>query len=387
MRTERKRGADPVQAGRRLDARIGRLCVFCGEPPDKKTREHIIPQWAIELTDTAKKSFEFTTTDGRQYSVPFDQIILPACDSCNSHFSFLEGVARTAIGGLLDRKPISSRAIHDLLDWFDKVRIGLWLFELTRGGNPLQIEPKFHIKQRIATKDRFIRITHFEHKRPALSFIGTNTYAFNFSPSVFGLAINDLLILNGSFDFAVAKTLGYPFPGNVGVYDRDPQNWSLDLKDGNKTTEPPNWRRRFISPGTYVLQPIISALSADTSKIAPWPDDAYFIDQAISPQDGLGPLFASNDLASFARSDLNGEISLLKRAPIESARALFLAQAEVLRMQAYVCSTMAYPYPGPSLAGPRRDDIARRELSGILGRMEKATPRLLGYRIDLTSLI
>ena len=28
----------------------GKFCVFCGKPPDGKTREHVVPYWLLEMT-------------------------------------------------------------------------------------------------------------------------------------------------------------------------------------------------------------------------------------------------------------------------------------------------------------------------------------------------
>ena len=38
---------------------VERFCVFCGAKPNKKSREHIIPQWLIELTGDPQRQAVF----------------------------------------------------------------------------------------------------------------------------------------------------------------------------------------------------------------------------------------------------------------------------------------------------------------------------------------
>jgi len=51
---------------------------------------------------------------------------------------------------------INSIEMNLLLDWFDKVRIGLWLMYFTLDNNWTDISPKFHIAKRIGQFDRFL---------------------------------------------------------------------------------------------------------------------------------------------------------------------------------------------------------------------------------------
>jgi hypothetical protein len=36
---------------------VNKVCVFCGEKPTNKTKEHIIPEWLIELTGDINRDF------------------------------------------------------------------------------------------------------------------------------------------------------------------------------------------------------------------------------------------------------------------------------------------------------------------------------------------
>jgi hypothetical protein len=35
--------------------RMDKFCVFCGESPENKNKEHVIPQWLIRMTGYSKR--------------------------------------------------------------------------------------------------------------------------------------------------------------------------------------------------------------------------------------------------------------------------------------------------------------------------------------------
>ncbi|MDD4876793.1 MAG: hypothetical protein PHQ86_06680, partial [Dehalococcoidales bacterium] len=140
-----------------------KVCVFCGERPESKTLEHVIPRWLIEITGDPKRSahFGFHRSDGGKFSkriYSFDSFKFPACDECNSYFSSLEGKTKGIVFRLLSEKPLSESELSTLLDWFDKVRIGLWLGYMYLNNNDLGIEPHFYISNRIGLNDRMLLI-------------------------------------------------------------------------------------------------------------------------------------------------------------------------------------------------------------------------------------
>jgi hypothetical protein len=106
-------------------------CIFCGNPPSAKNKEHIIPKWLIELTGDPKREWYLGVKFGEPGKPPrvfsADQFQFPACESCNSRYSNLEGRARGCFVKLWDNKPLTAGEWDDLLDWFDKVRIGLFI--------------------------------------------------------------------------------------------------------------------------------------------------------------------------------------------------------------------------------------------------------------------
>ena len=75
---------------------VERFCVFCGAKPNKKSREHIIPQWLIELTGDPQRQAVFgpfldeRTRELTYRNFAFDQFAFPACEECNLKLSGLE---------------------------------------------------------------------------------------------------------------------------------------------------------------------------------------------------------------------------------------------------------------------------------------------------------
>src|SRR5450755_2969832 len=129
-----------------------KTCIFCGRRPEAKTKEHVIPKWLIKMTGDPKRKVSFGTYNLKgkpPTALAFDQLTFPACDECNVAFSDLEGRARTVTEQLLGRGPLTSTDFVCLLDWLDKVRIGMWLGLLWLEGNPWGINPKFHISSRL----------------------------------------------------------------------------------------------------------------------------------------------------------------------------------------------------------------------------------------------
>jgi hypothetical protein len=66
----------------------------------------------------------------------------------------LETRASRTLQTVMAHEPVSEAALRTLLDWLDKVRIGLWLGDMMRNKDFLSVERYFHISQRMGQKDR-----------------------------------------------------------------------------------------------------------------------------------------------------------------------------------------------------------------------------------------
>ena len=76
----------------------------------------------------------------------WSSLVMPACTSCNERYSQLESKVKPIVEALVERSSIEAGAYLTLLDWLDKVRVGLWLAYHVLQGNPTNIQPSFHIR-------------------------------------------------------------------------------------------------------------------------------------------------------------------------------------------------------------------------------------------------
>jgi hypothetical protein len=191
-----------------------RFCVFCGTRPQNKTKEHVVPQWLIELTGDPNRPCVLGPIFGKGLlTFSFKNFVFPACDECNNSFSEFETKVKHVVLKLLDEEAISAEDVSLLLDWFDKVRIGLWLgYGLYLNKNKLDIEPNFYISQRVRKSDRILMIVRSEVADNRLLFSGINTPLFGYHPISMGLTVNNLGFINTATYFVASKELGLPFP-------------------------------------------------------------------------------------------------------------------------------------------------------------------------------
>jgi len=162
-----------------------KFCVFCGKEPQSKTKEHIIPRWLLELTGDPNREaflgFDLAHTKPKKRMYAFDCFTFPACESCNHTFSDLESKAQKVIMSILEQDKINDLDINCLLDWLDKICVGLWLGFLTLNKNYPNITPKFHIKTRICTNDRLLFVYKLDTKRIGINLLINNYCFFNVS--------------------------------------------------------------------------------------------------------------------------------------------------------------------------------------------------------------
>jgi hypothetical protein len=116
---------------------------------------------------------------------------------------------------MLEDGPVSAAEFTLLLDWFDKVRIGLWLGFQMLDKNIWEITPRFHIINRVGASDRALIIAKFASDKQRLGFAGTFSPSFQFMPVSFALAINDLMLINVSNFALCSRRLGFPYPQPV----------------------------------------------------------------------------------------------------------------------------------------------------------------------------
>ena len=106
---------------------MAKICIFCGKEAQSKNKEHVIPQWLIKHTNRTDKTI-LINPDTPEFK--FMSFTFPACTACNDKYAKLESAVKPILLDLMDKKTVTPEQINLLLDWFDKVRIGLWLGQL-----------------------------------------------------------------------------------------------------------------------------------------------------------------------------------------------------------------------------------------------------------------
>jgi len=189
-------------------------CIFCGEPPQQKNKEHILPKWLLKLTgfDQKEASIGSDFVTGKEFIFNILNFTMPACTKCNTNFAKTEAVVKPAMEKLLIDDFIDLAELTLLLDWFDKIRLGLQIAVLYLNNKNFELEPRHYINRRVGLKDRSLSITNTYDGSTTLAWTGVNTHAFLRSPNCFAIKINHLIFVNCSLDFLLSEKLGYPYP-------------------------------------------------------------------------------------------------------------------------------------------------------------------------------
>jgi hypothetical protein len=273
---------------------VDKFCIFCGAEPKERSREHILPQWLIELTgDPRRKAvfgpfFDERTRELTFRNFAFDEFAFAACEECNLRFSRLESATKEIMVKLLAKSPAQSKDFHTLLTWLDKVRVGLWLVSYVIQKNISAITPQYYINSRIDMFDRMVFLYKSNFKGSRLRFEGTTAPAFQYSPTCFVVIVNDLFFFNVSTDFLLSKTMGLPYPTKMS-YTNTPR-MEVDLVSGRERMIWPLVRMRYNRHCSEIYQPMIrrAILCKD-----PYYDSSYVKSLCSDYRRGIGRIFYS----------------------------------------------------------------------------------------------
>lgn len=186
-----------------------KVCVFCNKNPINKNKEHVIPDWLIELTGYKNRLASFVGVGTKINQFSFTAFTFPACEVCNSKYSSLENENKKIVKKLLNRDKIASSDLELLMDWLDKVRIGLWLGSIMYSKNPFGIEPHFGAATR-PKKDRVLIISLTTERSLRLNFSGFNDSLFHFLPCFFFVYINGICLMSLSNDSLLFNLIPLP---------------------------------------------------------------------------------------------------------------------------------------------------------------------------------
>ena len=243
-------------------------CIFCGRLMTEKTKEHVVPKWLIEMTGDKNRiawfgidysKLYFNTIEGKDIQrrkYPFLQFTFPACKKCNeSYGARLEGETKAILTKVLEEQKINTNEIVTLLDWFDKVRIGVWLGYLYYNEQLEEFNPKFYISDRIGLKDRALFVYKCEDKIEGINFIGPGGPLFSMIPSCFLFRINNYFFLNISTDFLLLEDLGFPYPETISIDEGGYQYSELTVGTG-KVNQNILSRYRIKETSIAIFQPL-----------------------------------------------------------------------------------------------------------------------------------
>jgi hypothetical protein len=268
-----------------------KFCIFCGQKPDAKSMEHVIPKWLIQMTGDPKRpanlGVDVLQMASRTYAL--DQFVFPACTACNGRFSELENRAKRVVETMLDNGPLGAWDLDLFLDWLDKVRVGLWLGFQYLDKNLWGITPHFQIETRIGAHDRLLVISRTDYPKKHVTWIGANVPAFQFLPSCFALWVNDLVFFNASRDFLLAKRLGFPFP-KTRAFRQEDESLVIGLREGYARIRNPVLRKPLKIQGAEFYQCLFQFALQDET-LAPLYDSEYVRENTLDAGMGKSRVF------------------------------------------------------------------------------------------------
>lgn len=292
-------------------------CVFCGKVPEKKSREHVIPQWLIKMTGDINRSAYFGVDLSPEKIIKgnynhrifsFGSFHFPACGECNTRFSLLEDSAHNTIQKIFDRTEISGIEANDLLDWFDKVRVGLWLGYNSLNKNIFVQKPNYHIITRLGTQDRMLIILKKEKSKNRLIFTGSSEVGFLLWPSCLSMAINNYYFINLSHPFLFAKRLGFPFPKKTFSY-QNTNFTKIVMETGLEKIQMPIIDKKIKFPSTVIFQPCFNL--HQLKEVEHLYDTEYVKNHCMSYKDGMGNIIVPEndvDYIEYGRDDFITDI-------------------------------------------------------------------------------
>jgi len=305
-----------------------KYCIFCGNKPEGKNKEHVIPHWLIKKTGNPNRAAHFSTdivlAQKKERSYAFDQFTFPACEKCNSSFSNLEIIAKGVLEKIELSRLINATELSSFLDWLDKIRVGIWLGFHQLDRKTFDIQPKYYISSRIGQYDRMLIVQKSDTKNKRINMIGVNSLSFYSTPSAFGLAINNLYFTNISYNHLLARRCGFPYPINQQL-DPEESRISCDLVEGLGRIMKPIVRKSIPIGSKVFYQPMFGRKLGTVNDLF---DTEYVRSHSIDFESGVGAIFEStnNGVKAYLGADkllatpnyINNEWELFPEVTIEA---------------------------------------------------------------------
>jgi len=273
------------------------ICIFCGDKSLSKNKEHVLPKWLIEHTGPLNRKVRigFNKKTGKPREFSYNSFTFPACESCNTKFAKLESLTKPVVLKLLSFSPLSKSDFHILLDWFDKVRVGLWLGFFYLDKNLGKIDPEFHISSRIGLHDRMLHIIRVDGNKDELSFRGCDMPSFYYTPSCFSIIINNYCFINISSPFLFSRRLGFPYPSKS-FYRKDGLA-DYEINGCRERIMHPLMRKPFKFKGSGIYQPMFRMQTQVPAYLNHYEND-YVRKNSMSFEHGIGEIFLEDEKKS-----------------------------------------------------------------------------------------
>ena len=267
-------------------------CIFCGKNPESKTKEHVFPIWLLEHTSNlnAKGAFGYDLSKDppEPRIIPFKSFQFPACDQCNQNFKTLENKTSKIIKKMNNLEAVSEIELNILLNWFDKVRRGLFLGFNMLDSEYLKVYPSFYIQTGIGLTDRVLHINIFNENTKILAARGCDTFIFKLMPSCFLLIIDNLCFINMATSYLFARRLGFPYTSKI-FYKDSGKGHTVILKRGKERVMYPLIRRMFKMNGIQVYQPMFPLKSL--GEYVHYYESQYVKERSLDWNNGVGRIF------------------------------------------------------------------------------------------------
>lgn len=309
-------------------------CVFCGEEPENKNKEHIFPKWLLKMTnfDKGNKSVGSNWNTGEELVFNMLSYTFPSCKVCNDIFGKIESKVKPIFEKLLIDKDVTGEELELLLDWFDKIRISGWLGIKYMNKDIFTMNPKYYINSRVGLKDRVLTITNTYKDEKTLNWSGMNTPAFMLSPTAFTLRVNNLVFVNCSSDFIISKRLGFPYMNKERL---NPMSEKTDFTmiKGTKKSYSNYFTTKLYNPTITIAQPIYKVIN---NSLPDYYENTFIQTNSYDYEKGLGKIFLSGKgkLKTIEREELiNFSMPEAKKiyGHIEVVRPILELQIELIK--------------------------------------------------------
>jgi len=267
-----------------------KFCIFCGEKPKDKNLEHVIPQWLIRMTGR-EHSDVFSLYPEHDKHISFLQFKFPACTECNTKYAELEAKVKVIMEKVLSGQSINGAQASLLMDWFDKVRVGMWLTAMCFNKDlKHDVQPHFFIDSRVAKEDRMLSIRKIceTDDEKGIYIGGTQTPLFTYCPSAFTMRINNYYFVNASTHNLVSPRVGFPSVCNMEIKDVFSGAFYCDIIKG---------RDKLVNPVVTSFIPNKDSLTfyqpiyKDFIGFEDFPRDDYMLEHSYDASKGLGGVF------------------------------------------------------------------------------------------------